>query len=252
MNAANDVWLTAWHPAVVCSLNGTFAGFLPTSRYLPAVALVWCLFLRCVHQRTPGCRPVMASVSWQTFPVRYMKVSTGYGGVLRISLGIFAVAMAFAFLTSGFSPTKPKKPDTSIFTAETGVAVGKNWELLSSGNDHGGMMGDGETFFVFRLPQADVAEILNSPPPWSDDWQTGPVEHEIGFHCNFGTSGVSWHSSAGVDEYLGDPTLKSVLSSGQIRYDAKERCCDSLRWHNGHLLVIDPENSQVWLSIWDF
>ena len=181
-----------------------------------------------------------------------MKFASG-AGIFRILLALFTLGYLFAYFTSiNFSSTQTK-PRNSVFTEETGIEIRSNWKLISSGDSHGGMMGDGETHFVFRVPQPDIEQLLNSSPPWSAAWLTGPVEHEIGFHCNFGTSGVSWQSASDSPEkYSGNPGLVSVLSASQTRYDAKERCCESLRWHNGHLLVIDPLKCEIWFSKWDF
>jgi hypothetical protein len=79
------------------------------------------------------------------------------------------------------------------------------------------------------------------------------VPTEIGFHCSFGSYGVAPVNADGVKVgYEGGSELERILSSNQIWYVAKERCCENLRWHNGNLLVIDFANNRVWLSIWDF
>ena len=181
-----------------------------------------------------------------------MKFATK-AAVIRISVGIAALVGMFMYLVSGFGRIETKTPAVSVFASETGIEIGANWKLIVSGDEHVGFVGDGETYFVFRVPPAEIQKLLASAAPWSAKWKAGPVEHEVGFHCKFDTAGVGYGSSIdGLNEYSGDPTLVSLLSSDQIRYAAKERCCDSLRWHNGHLLIVDPVDSKVWLSIWDF
>jgi len=182
-----------------------------------------------------------------------MKLITN-AAVLRICLGLCVLVGGIVFFLSRITGRDSlKTPLQSVFTAETDISVADDWQLLDSGDEHGGFTGDGETHFVFHVPKVAIDELLASRPPWSKTWTAGPVPHEIGFHCFFGTDGVAYSSGDGrPNEYLGEPKLVTLLSSQDIHYDAKERCCDSLRWHNGHLLVIDPNSSTIWLSIWDF
>jgi hypothetical protein len=131
--------------------------------------------------------------------------------------------------------------------------VEDGWKIIKSGDDHGGFVGDGETYIVLQLPQEAVKKLLQSASPWSGEWKSGPIPHEIGFHCGFGTDGVGYASvNGGMNEYFGDSELKKLLSSSHVFYDAKERCCPSLHWHNGHSLVVDPLECTLWLSVWDF
>jgi hypothetical protein len=140
------------------------------------------------------------------------------------------------------------------FERVTGLDWPSNATIVSSGNDHGGFLGDGEFHVVFDVDQLTIDNFLAQQPrkPLSQ-WQFGPVPTEIGFHCRFGTAGVAAVSiNDGPTNYSGDPELENVLGSSQVMYSAHERCCDSLRWHNGTLLVVDPMNRRVWLSVWDW
>jgi hypothetical protein len=140
------------------------------------------------------------------------------------------------------------------FTRATGLAWPQGAKVVSVGDDHGGMMGDGEFHVVFDTDEATLKKWLASPCPWQPrKWQRGPVPTEIGFHCRFGTDGVAAiRIDGGPSKYVGDRELEQLLRSQTIWYAAKERCCESLRWHNGHLLVIDCATNRVWLSVWDF
>ncbi len=182
-----------------------------------------------------------------------MKLITN-AAMLRICFGLCALVGGIIVLFIGIpGRDSPKTPLQSVFTAETDISVGEDWRLLDSGDEHGGWAGDGETYFIFHVPTHAIDVILASKSPWSETWTQGPVPHETGFHCSFGTGGVGYGSvDGGPHEYWGEPKLVTLLSSQDIYYDAKERCCDSIRWHNGHLLVIDPASSTIWLSIWDF
>lgn len=140
------------------------------------------------------------------------------------------------------------------FESETGLKWPSGAVIVSSGANHDGFHGDGELHVVFDLAQSEIDYLLATQPrsPMSR-WQSGPVPTEIGFHCSFGTDGVGAMSvDDGQAEYFGDGELERLLGSSEILYSAHERCCDSLRWHNGTLLVVDPRNRRVWLSIWDF
>lgn len=181
-----------------------------------------------------------------------MKVATN-AAVIRLLIGMTAITLVFVYFLAGFGSDQSTTPPNTVFTTETGIEIGDDWQLIASGDDHGGFVGDGETYFVFSVPTADIENLLASPALWSNDWLHGPVDHAIGYHCGFGIGGVGYSSSSnGTKEYSGHQRLASLLSSTQIRYDAKERCCESLRWHNGHLLIVDPENGKIWLSVWDF
>lgn len=184
-----------------------------------------------------------------------MKLFTRNAGI-RLLIGFSILVAIRAGLPLLLSPFRMVKRDISapeFLLAETGIAMGDGWSEVDSGDEHGGMVGDGESIAVFKLTQPAIDKLIESKPPWSADWQVGPVPGEIGFHCNFGTDGVAFGGPIGeTGTYTGDESLVRLLSSGRLFYDAKERCCDSLPWHNGHLIVIDPDTKTVWLSVWDF
>jgi hypothetical protein len=141
-----------------------------------------------------------------------------------------------------------------VFERETGLALPSNASVVSSGDEHGGFLGDGEFHVVIAVDEATIDRILESQPksPLSE-WRSGPVPTEIGFHCSFGTDGVAAMSvDGGPTHYSGDRVLVNVLGSSEIMYSAHERCCDSIAWHNGTLLVVDRRGGKIWLSIWDF
>ena len=141
----------------------------------------------------------------------------------------------------------------AYFEAQTGLIWPDSADILSVDDTHGGFHGDGEFHVVFKTDSETIQKYLNGAAPFDVSWQTGPIPHEIGFHCSFGTDGVSVGTvNNGPEEYWGDSTLRDVLGSGKVYFAAQERCCESLRWHNGHLIVVDPRSNKVWLSVWDF
>ena len=139
------------------------------------------------------------------------------------------------------------------FTQFTGLEWPSAASIVSVADDHGGFIGDGEFHIVFDADRETLERWLAESPPWDQtEWKPGPVPGEIGFHCTFGLGGIGTGTTHGGQSlYFGNPELVQLLSSRQIRYAADSHCGDSC-WHNGALLVIDPTNSRVWLSQWDF
>jgi hypothetical protein len=184
-----------------------------------------------------------------------MKVFTPNAAV-RLTIGLCFMVAVCAGLPLVLSPGRSVKKDISapqFVLAETGISVTDDWIEVESGDEHGGFVGDGETFAIFQLTQAAIDDLVDSAPPWSAEWQEGPVPGEIGFHCTFGTDGVAFGGP--IEEagsYSGNESLVRLLGSQDVLFDAKERGCDSISWHNGHLIVIDLKSKKVWLSVWDF
>jgi hypothetical protein len=141
----------------------------------------------------------------------------------------------------------------SDFERQTGLAWPDNAEILSVDDTHGGFHGDGEFHVVFKTDAETIQEYIKGRAPFEGSWRNGPVPHEIGVHCNFGSEGVFViGDSNGRTEYAGDSSLIGVLESDEVYFAAKDRGPESIQWHNGHLLVLDPTTNKVWLSVWDF
>jgi hypothetical protein len=174
--------------------------------------------------------------------------------------GIFALPIFICGGAAIFGVSIPWRPREVVsdpageFTRFTGLDWPSTASIISVDDDHGGWNGDGEFHLIFHADRATLDRWLAKSPPWEQaEWKPGPVPTKIGYHCAFGSSGVtSVTVDGGPSEYSGDPELERVLGSNQVFYAAKERCCESLRWHNGNLLLIDLASNRVWLSIWDF
>lgn len=138
------------------------------------------------------------------------------------------------------------------FWRHTGLEFPAEARILHEGDSHGGFHGDGEYYLAFEVDAAIIQKWLASRAPWGD-WQRGPVPGEIGYHCGFGGSGVSWGGPLnGPQTYSGDEQLVKLFSSDRVWYSARERGDSRLRWHNGNLIVIDVRSRRIWLSVWDF
>ncbi len=187
-------------------------------------------------------------------PMDANSTERGHGWITCL-IAASACVIVLALFCSGsfFYATTPRSPKI-VFERETGFMWPASSKVISAGDDHGGFVGDGEFHLVLQVDDETVADLLETPPatPLSN-WQIGPVPTEIGFHCSFGTQGVSAMSiNGGPLHYSGDPELENVLGSDAIMYSANERCCETIEWHNGILLIVDPRSNKVWLSIWDF
>lgn len=143
------------------------------------------------------------------------------------------------------------------FTNETGLAWPESAKVVSFGDDHGivNMSSEGEFHIVIDADQETIDKFLKSElkaprPEWKfSEWQSGPVPPEIGRHCGFDSMATySTHARKSINRQETD----DVLDSKDIMYSASERCCDTIEWHNGTLLIVDPVKNRVWLSSWDF
>ena len=164
----------------------------------------------------------------------------------RLVLGGVVLLGAFAFYCTRKTP---EAPAPSVFTAVTGLKVGLQWNAVAGGSEYGGFGSEGESYLVFRLSKADFDALLNSAAPWSGQWKSGPVEDVIGGPCTFGTR--DWAKNA-LDEHVSATRVEELLTSTTVFFDAQERCCAGNSWHNGDVVLLDPQDSTVWWSSWDF
>lgn len=139
------------------------------------------------------------------------------------------------------------------FVRITGLGWPTPAKVLAVDDDHGGFQGEGEFYLVFDASPATLKRWLAGPGPWQATWQQGPVPHDVAAHCGFGFRSTEARDAAASRRYTQSwDHLRTLLSSKNIWYVARERCCESLRWHNGELLAVDPGTGRVWLSSWDF
>lgn len=170
----------------------------------------------------------------------------------RIAALVAVVAAASAVIWFAYRIATDGPGPRLGFRNYTGLRWPAEARVVRSADSHGGFHGDGEYFLVFDTDPATLTRWLSGPAPWGD-WHSGPIPGEIGSHCIFGSAGVTWGTpAAGPGRYCGDEELVRLLGSARVWYSARERGDSSLRWHNGDLLIIDPEAGRVWLSVWDW
>ncbi len=195
------------------------------------------------------------SASWRLAADSQLAISARALMASRKSIAALALLALIAFTTywCAFRVTTGGSGSRLHFADSTGLAWPPNGSLVRSVDSHGGFLGDGEFYVVFDADEATIQKWLEGPAPWGGNWRHGPIPGEAGIHCSFGTSGVSWGGVVGKpSSYSGDKELVDLLSSTSVIFAARERCCASLPWHNGNLLIIDPGSRRVWLSVWDF
>lgn len=112
---------------------------------------------------------------------------------------------------------------------------------------------DWEYYLAFETDHETIARWLSAPPPLDvKTWIRGPVPFEA-LKPSFGMeSAMQWRDENGLVSYDGDERLVRLLTSDQVWYAAEELCCDNFRFHEGSLIVLDPEKRQVWVASWGY
>lgn len=106
---------------------------------------------------------------------------------------------------------------------------------ISLNDDHGGVLGDGELNLIIETPKSTIARIAATGPPWSQrSWKNGPVPEQILSNC------------IRVRDLETNP-----FQSSKIQFAAQSRGRKQMPWHNGDILVLDPEHGKIWLVSWD-
>ena len=118
------------------------------------------------------------------------------------------------------------------FYQSSGLKLPSDVQIIESCDDHGGFHGDGEYYLVFDTSEKQISEYLKATP-WNSQWQQQPVPREIS-------------SRTGLEEIAAD-----TFESSNIWYVATGKDA-TIPYHNGKLMVIDPQNNRVFYSQWDF
>ena len=147
--------------------------------------------------------------------------------------------MAAGFWVPGCTPGRFRETvddPSADFTEKTGLPWPSSGNLIKADDTHGGFHGDGDFYLVFSVDKETFSRWKSQKPPWgASRWERGPVPSEIASRCMFGDA-KGWCAPASTDLF----------------YVARARGPESMRWHNGDLLVLDPEGRVVWLYVWDF
>jgi hypothetical protein len=139
------------------------------------------------------------------------------------------------------------------FSLTTGLFCAKPAKVITTGSDYGGFPADGEFYLILECDSGTIQRWLADRPFWGrSQWRRGPVPPEIGFHCQFGSSesmGCCTLADGSKEYSGGSAEIREVLSSPRVWYAARDRC-PTIPYHQGNLLVVDPESGRVWYSDW--
>ena len=126
--------------------------------------------------------------------------------------------------------------DTKVairFQHDTGLPFPTSAKVISDEGDYGGFTGDGTHVLILDCDPEELQDWLTHMPPWgARAWKHAPVPLEVPAPESFKP-----------DCYSG---------AGSVWYTVRERKCGQIRWHNGELLMFDPDRGRVWFFSWDF
>ena len=207
-----------------------------------------------VHQPGIDCQNISLTRMPLGKRLRLIVVWMFYCGIVGVFLWTLCLFIAIpAFLR--FEPEAIAVSDAPVvFTQQTGLPWPATASKIAIGDNHGGFHGDGELYMTFEVDRTTLTTWLAGPAPWGQGtWKQEPIPPDIALRASFGTTRAQLVSTnGGPPEYRGNSQLISLFGSPDNRYAASERCCQSIPWHNGSLLVIDSKHNRVWLSVWDF
>ena len=108
----------------------------------------------------------------------------------------------------------------------TGMQLPRTTVNIVASDSHGGFHGDGTFQLSAILQSEDVELTLAASAPWNSRWRR-------------------------YSELSGEE--KRRVSRNETAFFAtRERCCESIPWHNGDVLSLDPTNGRLELISWDY
>lgn len=122
--------------------------------------------------------------------------------------------------------------EAQYFYESSGFQLPANAQIILSCDDHSGFHWDGEYYIVFDTTAEEIKKYLETSL-WGTTWKKGSVPQQISFHT-------------GLSRWEG-----SKFNSSSIWYLAENQNTN-IPFHNGRLMVIDPEKNRILYSEWDF
>lgn len=113
-----------------------------------------------------------------------------------------------------------------------------NAEIVISCNDHSGFHRDGEYYVVFDTTNQYINNYLQSRL-WEISWKRGPIPDTV-------TSKTGLYK-----KFLEDFQSPNVWYLVEDRFPVKESQPANI-FHNGRLIMINPDKKRVFYSQWDF
>ena len=142
------------------------------------------------------------------------------------SLCLLVIYLAIPFDRSTNTDQRIVKDPSGDFFDIVGFPLPTSAANIFASDDHGGFHGDGTFQLIAQISIGDIQQLLSGPAPWNTDW----VEYS----------------------QLHEKAQGQVSRNLTARFAARERCCDTLEWHNGDILAIDPTNGTLTLISWDY
>jgi len=135
---------------------------------------------------------------------------------------LLLAVIVFVALPLFFMITAPGTPE-EVFYYTTDIELPADAKLVDEKRDYTVGMQDsfaseGSSVLVFEIRSKDINDIVNSTPPWGEDWKRGDVPFRI-------------NPTRPEGENL---FLSETGDAG-----------------NGHMLAIDADNGRLWLFSWD-
>ena len=141
-------------------------------------------------------------------------------------VGLLIICFVIPFDRVPHSDERTVDDPRGEFSDIVGFVLPKSATEIVASDDHGGFHGDGTFRLTARVPIPDVEQMLSTPAPWNTQWVTY--------------------------SQLPQQAKRQVSESHHARFAARERCCDSLEWHNGDILAVDPKDGSLALVSWDY
>jgi len=143
-----------------------------------------------------------------------------------------------------------------IFEDRTGLKIDQPIFGIKETDTYG--IHEGEYSIVFRSTEGQIKTWLKGNPPWNNKkWNKGAIPHVMGgaFQLNFPESVGLAFPDKGTPFYMGDKGLVKLLNDTSNYYSYIEDCCpkdNKLRFHDGRILIIQPQTKMVYYAVWDY
>jgi len=145
---------------------------------------------------------------------------------MLFALGLLVIYIGIPFNRSANSDLRTVSDPHGDFSRIAGIPLPTSAMQIVASDDHGGFHGDGTFELTARISRDESQRLLSQSVPWTSEW----VEY------------YQLHKKA----------QGHISRNPNARYAARERCCQSLEWHNGDILAVDPIDGTLHLISWDY
>jgi hypothetical protein len=142
------------------------------------------------------------------------------------ALGLLVIYLDIPFDRSVNSDLRTVRDPHREFSRIAGIPLPTSAIQIVATDDHGGFHGDGTFELSARIARGESQRLLSQSAPWNSEW----VEYS----------------------QLHEKAQRRISQNQNARYAARERCCESIEWHNGEILAIDPTDGTLHLVSWDY